>query len=293
MLPIFTSFLGFYTQLCELTPLPNSVLNFYSWIYHSMDGDNHPARFVAVQTVLQHMIFFYAVSLPLLALDIFRGPSWLYKYKIQKTVPTTAMLWRCFRTVLINQFLLLIPISCFGLYDLYRWRGCQMSPALMPSIVEILVDILICVVVEEILFYYSHRALHSRWLYGPVHKQHHQFTAPIGMAAVYAHPVEFLLSNLTPLVCGAVLAKSHMFTMWVWYGAAIIVTIFHHCGYAFPFLIGNTAPNDHDWHHEKFEVHYGLLGWLDRLHGTNLIQGKTREEIIQARSNKPEDSKTK
>lgn len=41
------------------------------------------------------------------------------------------------------------------------------------------------------------------------------------------------------------------------------------CGYAFPWLIGTFTPNEHDYHHEKYEVHYGLLGWLDALHGTS------------------------
>jgi hypothetical protein len=59
--------------------------------------------------------------------------QWLYQYKIQKTVPSTVMLWRCFRTVLINQFLLLLPISIFALYEVYTWRGCQMSVETLPS----------------------------------------------------------------------------------------------------------------------------------------------------------------
>ena len=57
-------------------------------------------------------------------------------------------------------------------------------------------DLVICVLVEEVLFYYSHRLLHSRWFYGRVHKQHHEYKAPVGMAAIYAHPLEFAASDL-------------------------------------------------------------------------------------------------
>jgi len=99
------------------------------------------------------------------------------------------------------------------------------------------------------------------------------------MSAIYAHPFEFMFSNIMPLVAGVLVARSHLFSQWVWYAAAIVTTVIHHCGYALPFFVGNFAPNDHDFHHEKFEVHYGLLGWLDRLHGTNKINGFTREEL--------------
>lgn len=48
---------------------------------------------------------------------------------------------------------------------------------------------------QEITFYYSHRWLHTPSMYGRVHKLHHQFTAPIGAAAEYAEPLEFIVSN--------------------------------------------------------------------------------------------------
>lgn len=45
---------------------------------------------------------------------------------------------------------------------------------------------------------------------------HHEFTAPCGLAAVYAHPVEHLLCNLTPLLLGPLLLGSHLLTTWLW-----------------------------------------------------------------------------
>lgn len=40
------------------------------------------------------------------------------------------------------------------------------------------------------------RLLHHPYLYKHVHKLHHEWTAPIGIVAIYAHPVEYLTSNL-------------------------------------------------------------------------------------------------
>jgi sterol desaturase/sphingolipid hydroxylase (fatty acid hydroxylase superfamily) len=62
----------------------------------------------------------------------------------------------------------------------------------------ILRDLVIYILLEEVLFYYSHRLLHWKRIYKYVHKQHHDFKAPIGIAAEYAHPIEFVFGNLLP-----------------------------------------------------------------------------------------------
>ncbi len=46
------------------------------------------------------------------------------------------------------------------------------------------------------------RLLHHPRLYKYVHKRHHEWTAPIGWVAVYAHPVEHIISNMLPPVMG-------------------------------------------------------------------------------------------
>jgi methylsterol monooxygenase len=40
------------------------------------------------------------------------------------------------------------------------------------------------------------RLLHIPLIYKHVHKLHHEWTAPIGIEAVYAHPFEYVFSNL-------------------------------------------------------------------------------------------------
>jgi len=80
----------------------------------------------------------------------------------------------------------------------------------------VFLHLLACHFIEEIGFYYSHRGLvsllfltnrivfmtstqHHSSIYKWIHKQHHEFKAPIGMAAEYAHPFEFAVSNLVPI----------------------------------------------------------------------------------------------
>lgn len=40
-----------------------------------------------------------------------------------------------------------------------------------------------------------HRLFHHPSLYKKFHKQHHEWTAPIGVVATYAHPLEHMVSE--------------------------------------------------------------------------------------------------
>lgn len=122
-------------------------------------------------------------------------------------------------------------------------------------------------------------------IYEYIHKQHHRFRAPIGMACEYAHPIEFLISNIGPVVAGPLLFRSHLLTTWLWLVIALIGTINHHSGYKLPGILGSGLSNPafHDFHHAQFTNNFGLLGVLDRLHGTDKAwqAKKLKEEKIK------------
>lgn len=179
----------------------------------------------------------------------------------------------CLKVVLFNQFFVNIPVACL-LYKAMQMNGngVNIAAETFPSFSTMLAQFVFFIVIEEIGFYYSHRLMHNPTLYQMFHKKHHEWIAPIGMAAIYAHPVEHILCNLTPLVLGPYFLNAHIFTYWLWLTMAVATTINSHCGYHFPFA---PSPENHDFHHLAFNVNYGVLGVLDRLHGTDQLYAGT------------------
>ena len=147
-------------------------------------------------------------------------------------------------------------------------------------------QLVICLLFQEISFYYSHRLLvcislcfnanlFQHWgpLYQGIHKIHHEFRAPVAMAAIYAHPLEFIFSNLVSIEIGPVICGSHFLLNLIWFTISTIGTLSHHSGYQRFWQVGGLDPRFHDYHHYSFIWHFGTLGLLDRIHGTINFKG--------------------
>lgn len=200
-------------------------------------------------------------------LDYTRKPELLYEFKIQKRkqlnhTKIQSLIYR----ILYNQVIVTIPTSLVLIYPIsyYRLSFETEIPSFKTSIFHLVLFILI----EETLFYYIHKLLHTKLLYKYIHKIHHEWTAPIGLCAIYAHPIEHIVSNLLPLFVGPFIFKSHVVTVWLWLCMAVINTIHTHSGYHLPFL---PSSEQHDYHHRAFNVNYGVFHFLDTIHNTNRL----------------------
>ena len=170
-----------------------------------------------------------------------------------------------FKNVVISQLFIFIPMSVIVYYlhsDDHRY-GFRVQ-RLLPTPLEIAKDFVVFLTCEEILFFYAHWLLHQPMFYVRIHKIHHQFTAPIALAAIYAHPIEVIFGNIIPMITGPILCHTHVVTYILWGIIGITVTSIHHSGYRFPWTLPfDHQPNFHDYHHEYFNRgNYGLLGKL-------------------------------
>lgn len=208
------------------------------------------------------MLVYYVFGAFLAVIDLLYADSCASR-RLQpgSKVPSTRDYLDALKLGTLNWFLVGLPYTAALVRYVLPWRASLGGPSL-----PFLGQIAVCVVAVECIFYASHRLLHTRLLYARVHKLHHTFTAPFGYAAIYAHPLEHLLSNVLAVSAGPVLAGMDDAASCAWAALSLVNTMVSHSGWALP---GFHDPSAHDWHHAVFDENYGVIGLCDTLAGSN------------------------
>lgn len=146
---------------------------------------------------------------------------------------------------------------------------------------------------DDMFFYWSHRAMHLPRFYKFFHKVHHESTDPSPLTAFAFHPSEavveyfvgFILPFLLPLNFGVLIT---------WQIFSMLNNVLGHLGYEvypkgwvkFPILKFKTASTHHNMHHQLFNGNYALyFTWWDKWMGTEFKDYEVRHEQLFERKN--------
>ena len=127
-------------------------------------------------------------------------------------------------------------------------------------------NFILWLIITDFWFYFLHRLFHQKLLY-KYHAVHHNYNYTFGIGAIYAHPIDFLVTNIFPV-------SFPIFWLSIPYKHTTIITIFSTC---YTTIISHggfkvNASKGHLIHHVKRKHNYGLI-IFDRLlntHSTDL-----------------------
>jgi 4-alpha-methyl-delta7-sterol-4alpha-methyl oxidase len=221
-------------------------------------------------TFIIHEVCYWGSYVPFLLLDAI---PYFRRWKIQRDkVNDASTQWNCILGVLRNHFLLVLPLIIVT-HPFFAWMGTR-DELPLPSIGEIASQVFLFFVIEDFIFYWGHRALHTPYLYRKVHVVHHLHSSPFGITAEYAHPVEVVFLG-TASIAGPMLVGPHLLTLWIYLGLRLVQTVEAHSGYDFPWSPRYWIPfyggaEFHDYHHKIYSGNYASsFIWNDYMFGTD------------------------
>ncbi|XP_068650077.1 very-long-chain aldehyde decarbonylase GL1-10-like [Aristolochia californica] len=241
-----------------------------------------------------HNIFFLLLAFTLAPLPIvfleYKCSKALKNYKLQPKVlvPSESVI-RCYKEVMRTFICIVGPLQLIS-YPTVKWIGIRTGLPL-PSGWEIFFQLLVYFLIEDYGNYWIHRLLHCKWGYEKIHRVHHEFTAPIGFAAPYAHWTEVLILG-APSFLGPALVPGHMVTFWLWIILRQLEAIETHSGYDFPQSPTKYIPfyggaEYHDYHHyvggQSQSNFASVFTYCDYLYGTDKGYRYQKEHLAKLR----------
>ncbi|KAM1139487.1 hypothetical protein FF1_039630 [Malus domestica] len=218
------------------------------WFKYSAKKPDHILHY---HNIIFLMLFYTLAPLPYVFISL-GGFKNMDKYKIQPKVKDSFFnMFKCYKDVMQTFLLVVGPLQVIS-SSTVQWIGIRTSLPL-PYLSQVFVQIVVYFIVEDFSHYWIHRMLHCKWAYEKIHRVHHEYTAPIGLAAPYAHWAEILILGL-PSFLGPALVPCHITTYWLWFVLRQLEAIETHSGYNFPWSPTKFIPfyggaKYHDYHH--------------------------------------------
>ena len=229
--------------------------------------------FTATTFFAQFFRFFIACLVPFFIIFRF-GKSFFHKYRMQEKPVEKARilyevkysLWTMLLFFLTNFLVLyLVKVGYFKIYTDFSEKGLGYF-------------VLTCfyiVFVHDAFFYWTHRLLHTKWLFKKVHYVHHRNRDTNPITAFCFHPIETLIQVSAAVVLFGIIPL-HPFAILffnLWWTS---MDIYGHVGHEFfPKFWRKKGVNlwassaYHNLHHSKVTSNFGLyFTFWDRLMGT-------------------------
>eukprot|EP00755_Sulcionema_specki_P014898 Sspe_Gene.57928::Locus_31781_Transcript_1_1_Confidence_1.000_Length_951::g.57928::m.57928/K07750/E1.14.13.72, SC4MOL, ERG25; methylsterol monooxygenase len=231
---------------------------------------------LSLMVPLTYYVIFWALNLPLLFFNFFPALNPFERWKVQKEHESLGKVVSMSLNVIFNQAMAL-TINVL-LHNHMVSTGFQSGLDGLPSVVDLAWQVLLCMVLYDTFFFFTHCLLHTQFLYYAIHKTHHTSKVSVGITSAYFHPIDFLLTTLSATL-PAQLVSRHVLTQLVWGCVLLLETINAHCGYRLPVVHWIFDTRDHDFHHShssygRKEYRFVNMGsffliW-DRLFGTRV-----------------------
>ncbi|KAL4602600.1 hypothetical protein ACB092_10G064600 [Castanea dentata] len=243
------------------------------WFNYSANKSDY---FLYCHSIVYLFVVFSLIPLPLVFIELARLAGF-DRYKIQPKVRLSwPEMFRCYKVVVCNNFLPIIVPLQLASYPSIKMIGIRTGLPL-PSGWEMFAQLLVYFLIEDYTNYWVHRFLHNKWGYEKIHRVHHEYTAPIGYAAPYAHWAEVLALGI-PSFLGPAMVPGHMITFWLWICLRNIESIETHSGYDFPWNPTKYIPfyggaEYHDYHHyvggQSQSNFASVFTYCDYIYGTD------------------------
>ncbi|KAK4476524.1 hypothetical protein RD792_015680, partial [Penstemon davidsonii] len=242
------------------------------WFKYSASKSDY---FLYCHNTIFLFVFYTILPLPFVFIELLRSKN-IDRFKIQPKIKNSfSDMMDCYKKVLVTFVCAVGPLQIFS-FPVIQMIGIRTSLPL-PSGWEIFWQLLAYVLLEDYSNYWLHRLLHNKWGYENIHRVHHEYTAPIGFAAPYAHWAEIIVLGLASFI-GPVIVPGHMVTFWLWMILRQMEAIETHSGYDFPWSPLNFIPFYggavyHDYHHfvgGKSQSNFAsVFTYCDTIYGTN------------------------